>query len=81
MLIDCTTCVARDIACGDCVISVLLASPPPVRAADPGEPNDSVELDDGARYALGNLAEAGLVPPLRLVAPLPPHSRGGREIA
>ena len=45
MLIDCETCVARDIACRDCVVNVLLAAPPePLeiddararRAAQPG---------------------------------------------
>lgn len=76
MLIDCTTCVARDVACGDCVISVLLASPPvrsrrhdDPRATDPSA-DPAVDLDDAARAALGHLASAGLVPPLRLVAPV-----------
>lgn len=55
MLIDCNTCRMRDTsACDDCVVTVLLGSTP----VDLGEE----ELD-----ALGNLAEAGLCPPLRLV--------------
>lgn len=79
MLIDCTTCVARDLACGDCVISVLLNSPP---ASAPGHRhrsrvgNDAVALDDDAFAALGHLADAGLVPPLRLVEPMSARSRG-----
>jgi hypothetical protein len=56
MLIDCDTCVGRGIHCGDCVITVLLSRPPV-----------PVELDDDERAALGSLAEAGLVPPLRMV--------------
>jgi len=65
MLIDCDTCVARDIACGDCVMTVLL-----------GAPSTRVELDDEERAAIGSLAEAGLVPPLRLVRSQPPAERG-----
>ncbi len=56
MLIDCDTCVARSVACGECVIGVLLRSP-----AVP------VALDADEQAAIGSLARAGLVPPLRLV--------------
>jgi hypothetical protein len=65
MLIDCDTCVARDIACGDCVMTVLL-----------GMPTSRVDLDEDERAAIGTLAEAGLVPPLRLVRSQPPRNRG-----
>jgi hypothetical protein len=65
MLIDCDTCVARGLACGDCVITVLLDQPPV-----------PVELDDSERAAIGRLAEAGLVPPLRLVAGISAGERG-----
>lgn len=58
MLIDCDTCAARGDACSDCVLSVLLA-PPPV-----------VEWDEDERRALALLADAGLLPRLRLVTPL-----------
>lgn len=54
--VDCDSCVARGPACGDCVISVLLGSPP-----------QGVDLDHDERAALSALAEQGLVPPLRLV--------------
>ena len=57
MFIDCETCVVRDLACGDCVVSALLGGPPG-------------EIDEGEAFALGVLAGSGLVPPLRLVAPL-----------
>ena len=55
MLIDCDTCEVRGIACGDCVITVLLGSPPA-----------GVQLDEDDAAALAVLAEGGLVPPLRL---------------
>jgi hypothetical protein len=58
MLIDCDTCVVRGPACGDCVMSVLLAAPP-----------TGVDLDDSERRALDALAGAGMVPQLRLVRP------------
>lgn len=64
MRIDCDTCVARDIACGECVVAVLLRSP-----AQPGTERafDPVELDADEQAAIGTLAYVGLVPPLRLV--------------
>lgn len=51
--IDCSSCEMRDIACGDCVVSVLIGAP--------------AQWDDEERRALSVLAESGLVPPLRLV--------------
>ena len=70
MLIDCETCSMQGVHCHDCVISVLLDSPP-----------QRVELDPTEQVALVRLAEAGLVPPLRLA----PRRRGtgerGRGIA
>jgi hypothetical protein len=65
MLIDCDTCIARDHACGDCVITVLLGGPPV-----------PVDLDDDEQAAIGSLAQAGLVPPLRLVSGSPARRRG-----
>ena len=56
MLIDCDTCAGRRIACDDCVINVLLQRPP-----------QPVDLDEAECTAFDHLAEAGLVPPLRLV--------------
>ena len=56
MLIDCDGCAVRDLACGDCVVTVLLGAPP-----------GPVEVDDGERQALEVLADSGLVPRLRLV--------------
>jgi hypothetical protein len=57
MLIDCDRCAVRGAGCDDCVISVLL-----------GPPDQPVEFDPAERIALVRLADAGLLPPLRLVA-------------
>jgi hypothetical protein len=56
LLIDCDTCRARGVGCGDCVMTVLLGGPPA-----------GVTLNDEERRAVDVLAAAGLVPPLRLV--------------
>ena len=58
MLIDCDACEVRGPACPDCVVSVLL-----------GVPDDGAELDRTEQHAIGVLAAAGLVPPLRLSVP------------
>ena len=56
MIVDCDRCEVRGSACQDCVITVLLGAPP-----------GGVELDGIERQALDTLAEAGMVPRLRLV--------------
>lgn len=68
MHIDCDTCAVRGPACGDCVVSVLLGAPP-----------SGVELDETERQALDALAEAGMVPWLRLVPVHRPGGEGGAE--
>lgn len=65
MLIDCDGCAMRDLACTDCVVTVLLGGPP-----------GAVEVDDAERRALDVLADSGLVPRLRLVPLGPPGSAG-----
>ena len=55
MIIDCDRCAIRGVGCSDCVISVLLSAP------------GKVELVEPELKALGALADAGLVPRLRLV--------------
>ncbi len=65
MLIDCDTCEVRGLACGDCVVTVLLGAPP-----------EGVELDPVDRCALDALADGGLIPRLRLV---PSPTQGGRR--
>jgi hypothetical protein len=70
MLIDCDSCAVRDLACGDCVVSVLLGAPPAT-----GEQPVEVDLDAAERAAIAVLAGSGLVPPLRLLA----AEEGGEE--
>jgi hypothetical protein len=53
MVVDCDGCVMREIACGDCVVTVLL-----------GPMNGSITAH---KDAFDVLASAGLTPPLRLV--------------
>ena len=60
MLIDCNQCSMRDIACSDCVVTVLLDLP-----------RRRIELDSDEQAALQVLAGSGLVPPLRLVTESP----------
>ena len=72
MIIDCESCEVRGLACGDCVIGVLLGAPGPRAGGDPdhGLPSGApiVQLDAPERRALDVLAEQGLVPQLRLVS-------------
>jgi hypothetical protein len=53
MLIDCSICIMRDIACSDCVVTALLGPLP--------------ESLDPHKDVLDVLATAGLVAPLRLI--------------
>ena len=88
MIIDCDTCVVRDVACSDCVVGVLLGMPTvPARAPGvPAEPGDPLPVEFGPveRRALDVLADHGLIPRLRLVPPAPagdtPNSSGGQRI-
>ena len=70
MLIDCDGCAVRDLACGDCVVTVLLGGPP-----------GGVEVDEGERLALDALADSVLVPRLQLVPLGPPGQDGQRRSA
>jgi hypothetical protein len=63
--VDCDSCVARGLACNDCVVTVLL-----------GESGGVVDLDADEQSALKALAESGLVPPLRLI----PGARRVRDV-
>lgn len=64
MLIDCESCSGRGLACGECVLTVLLGDPEVGPGAAPCD-GAAVHLDVADRRALHTLAEAGLVPPLR----------------
>jgi len=84
MVIDCERCEVRGLACGDCVVGVLLGMPGVAPGALDG-PEDgivdgteesgrrpsgasAVHLDAPEQRALAVLADQGLVPRLRLVA-------------
>jgi hypothetical protein len=72
MLIDCDSCAMRDIACTDCVVTMLLDGS--------GRP----ELDDDECRAVDLLSGVGLVAPLRLIPMLDTGRRpstGKRSIA
>lgn len=62
MLIDCDGCAMRYLACGDCVVTVLLDGPGSLLGV-----GGRHEVDDAEQLALAALAEGGLVPHLRLV--------------
>lgn len=73
MLLDCDTCVVRDLQCDDCVVTVLLGGPPGARAP--------MTIDEGERQALDVLADSGLVPRLRLVAAASPADLAAAQAA
>ncbi len=56
MLIDCDSCEVRGLACAECVVSVILGAPP-----------GPIELAPDEHRAISALADAGLVPALRMV--------------
>lgn len=57
VIVDCDRCLVKSPrACGDCVVTVLLGSPPA-----------GIEIDPDEMRALAALSDSGLVPPLRLV--------------
>jgi hypothetical protein len=70
MIIECATCAVRDLACHDCVVSVLLGPP--------GGESEPADLGVEERAAIAVLAGSGLVPPLRLV-PSPPRAGPSSE--
>ena len=63
MVIDCQDCTMKDVACADCVVSLLLG---PV----------DLKTDHGV---LGVLADAGLVPPLRLISGMAQDDRDSQR--
>ena len=65
MIIDCDSCAVRGLECGDCVVTVLLLGP--------------AELDRREQAAIAVLAEAGMLPPLRLVPNGAEHDDGWHE--
>ena len=64
MIIDCDSCIVREIACHDCVVSVILASGAKSQnSIDSGEQANSI--DDEEKSVLALLSSRGMVPPLR----------------
>jgi hypothetical protein len=81
MLIDCDECAMRNVACDDCVVSVLLGppdatadqpsvdhgiGPPEIAWARSGLQRSGVVLDPAERTAVANLIEAGLISSLHV---------------
>lgn len=69
MIVDCGDCKLRNIACSDCVVTVLLGAPGrPVETDDSRvSGNAKISFDQEELGAMDALAEGGLVPRLRLV--------------
>ena len=73
MVIDCGRCVMRGTSCQECVITVL--GPDQAHGGAPDVPH---QLDPAELRAMRVLADAGLVPPLRLALPSLPIKTGSR---
>lgn len=80
MIIDCDTCQVRGAACGDCVIGVLMGAPD-LDAGEPQLPSGApiLQLDAPEQRAIAVLADQGLIPRLRLVAPEPRRANGSGD--
>lgn len=68
--VDCHGCTARPVACGDCVVTYLLGSPP-----------EGVDLAADEQEALEVLAASGLVPSLQYSPSSDPITASGRPPA
>lgn len=82
MIVDCSECAVRGVACGDCVVTVLLGYPGCEEATQTVRSDVvarmSIEQDE--RVAMEVLAEAGMVPRLRLV-PAAGSTQTGRSLS
>lgn len=73
MKVDCGDCVLHNLACADCVVSVLLGVPDPSAGSDEGVPEAddrrrlTMPLQQDERDAMAALAQGGLIPHLRLI--------------
>ncbi|MGA9872430.1 MAG: hypothetical protein WBQ44_14985 [Rhodococcus sp. (in: high G+C Gram-positive bacteria)] len=69
MIVDCSDCKVRDIACADCVVTVLLGAPGWATgdSVTVGSRPTKMAFDQEELGAMDVLAESGLVPRLRLV--------------
>lgn len=64
MIIDCGSCVMRDIACSDCVVSSLLELSPPSQAPSQA-PLRRTEVSEETVDAISLLSSRGIVRPMR----------------
>jgi len=60
MIIDCESCIMRDIACKDCVVSVLISS-----RVSQGQASSELGVEEARVIDL--LSSRGMIPPLRYV--------------
>lgn len=73
MKVDCGDCVLHNLACADCVVSVLLGVPDPAADSDERAPEAddrghlTMPLQQDERDAMAALAQGGLIPHLRLI--------------
>jgi hypothetical protein len=92
MIVDCSDCKVRDIACADCVVTVLLGAPgwPSGEGVHVSSRASKIDIDQEELGAMGVLADVGLVPRLRLVTdadqptgstPLPRRDKGADQRA
>lgn len=58
MIIDCDSCIMRDIACKDCVVSVLIS-------ASSNQSHEPSELGLEEARVIDLLSSRGMIPPLR----------------
>lgn len=67
MIIDCDSCIVREIACHDCVVSsILTAKPVDAHKHDVSEVEiTEVEITEDEKAVIALLSSRGLVPPLR----------------
>ncbi|NMN94857.1 hypothetical protein FGL95_07390 [Nocardiaceae bacterium YC2-7] len=70
VIVDCNECAVRGTACAECVVTVLLG--PPALPRHPHAPTtggtERFRFDQEEQDAIAVLAEAGMVPVLRLVS-------------
>ena len=80
MVIDCDGCALRDLACHDCVVTVLLGMPSVHADAEPAPDRTPLEVTPGEQAALAVLSDHGMVPPLRLVPVSRPAAAPDRPV-
>lgn len=61
MIIDCDRCLMRDIACKECVVSVLINPAEPISTPQ----TQQVGVDQEEARIIDLLASRGMIPPLR----------------